>query len=97
MVLQKNNQMGHDSVTLIHLLSRGLVRNNDLQVPLLNTELTKQRVPLSKSQNFVGSAEPMEPVLTSRLLRIYGGTGHCIVVMSKLKFQIIFQRHYKSK
>ena len=45
------------------ILNRGLFRNYDLRVPLLNTEFTLERVPLSKSQNFAGSAEPMEPVL----------------------------------
>ena len=47
---------------------RGLFRNFDLRVLLLNTELTLERVPLSKSQKFTGSAEPVEPVLKRPLI-----------------------------
>ena len=54
-------------------LERGLVRNNDLRVPVLDTESTLERVPLSKSQNFAGSAELMEPILTRPLI---GKTTH---------------------
>ena len=46
---------------------RGLFRNNDLRVPVLNTESTLERVSLSKSQKFAGSAEPVETVLARPL------------------------------
>ena len=43
---------------------RGCIRNLVLQVPLLNTGSVLERVPLNVSQNFAGSAEPLEPILT---------------------------------
>ena len=49
--------------------SRGLVRNNDLQVPVLKSGSNLERVQLSKSQNFADSAEPVELVLTTPLAR----------------------------
>ena len=48
-------------------LYRGRVRNFNLRVPLLNRWFTLERVPLNESQNFAGSAEPVEPVLTRPL------------------------------
>ena len=46
---------------------RGLVENNDLLVPVLNTRSTTEQVSLSKSKKFAGSAEPVQPVLTRPL------------------------------
>ena len=43
---------------------RGLLRNFDLRVPFLSKSSTFEWVPLRNSQNFTGSAEPVEPVLT---------------------------------
>ena len=45
---------------MLRFLTRGLVRNSNLQVPLLNTGSILEQVPLSKFQNFAGSAEPTE-------------------------------------
>ena len=42
---------------------RGLVRNNNLRIPLLNRGSTLKRVPLSKFQNFAGSVESAELVV----------------------------------
>ena len=62
-------EMDKEGLVEVLLLYRsGLVRNNDLRVPVLNTGSILERVPLSKSQNFAGSAEPVEPVLTRPLL-----------------------------
>ena len=49
------------NISGVNLLSRGLCSNFDLWVPLLTTESIIKQVPLSRSQNFAGSAEPMKP------------------------------------
>ena len=51
----------------VFIHSRGRVRNFTLRVSLLNSWFTLERVPLNESQNFTGSAEPVEPVLTRPL------------------------------
>ena len=45
-----------------------------LRVPVLNTGSTLERVPLSKSHNFAGSAKPVEPVLTRPLVNVCFGS-----------------------
>ena len=47
---------------------RGRDRNFNLRVPLINTGSTVEWLPTNRSQNFAGSAEPVEPVLTRPLL-----------------------------
>ena len=66
--IQNNGGVGRLQIYIYHNLTRGRVRNFNLRVPLLNRWFTLERVPLNESQNFTGSAEPMEPVLTRPLL-----------------------------
>ena len=42
-----------------------------MRVPVLNTWSILERVPLSKSKNLAGSAEPVEPILTRPLFRLF--------------------------
>ena len=65
--MSRENEITSSNAKIMNFFSGGLFRNFDLRVPLLNTEFTLERVPLSKSQKFTGSAEPVEPVLTRPL------------------------------
>ena len=49
-------------------LYRGLVRNNDLRVPMIDTRSTIEWIALSKFQYVAGIEEPMEPILTRPLM-----------------------------
>ena len=67
---------------LIYQTCRGLFRNFDLQVLLLNTEFTLERVPLSKSQNFTGSAKPLltRPLICLTLKKVKSLSSQSFIV-----------------